>query len=194
MLFAGNQTREEIGIISRDKEAFDNMVAMANVGAAFTQIWILEDLVTALVATSKVALERKLSKEALDESSLFLERHRKIRSSTFGRLIDAIEKSGVEGRDIRYLRSIVDLRNDFVHRLGEQVPLPGDWARFGFSLEEFSKYTRYVLRHVHSAGYFFSRIVTRRGLLAGKFGDFGGLLWNPDDPFLKGAMDGEGSD
>ena len=184
MLFAGNQTREEIlAALSEDAGEFDNIIAMADVGAAFTQIWVLEDLVAGLVMTSKVTLQHKLSPAALEESSLFLERHRSVRSSTFGRLIDAIEKSGVEGRDIRYLRSIVEIRNDFVHRLGHQVPLPGDWERYGYTLEKFSEYTRYVLRHAHSATRFFSRIMVRHGLLAGKFGSFGGFLWNPDDPF-----------
>ncbi|MBL8595846.1 MAG: hypothetical protein JNK01_24405 [Devosia sp.] len=173
--------------MSADKDAFDNVIAMANVGMAFTQIWILEDLVAGLVTTSKVTLRRKLSAAALDAASLFLERHQSVRSSTFGRLVDAIEKSGVEGRDIRYLRAILELRNDFVHRLGHQVPLPGDWTRSGFSLEEFSGYTRYVIRHINTASRRFSRIMTRHGLLAGKFGDFGALLWNPDDPFLNGA-------
>lgn len=192
MLFAGKQTREEIlASVSGDKDAFDNLIAMANIGMAFTQIWILEDLVAGLVMTSKVTLQRKLSAAALDSASLFLERHQSVRASTFGRLIDAIEKSGVEGRDIRYLRAILELRNDFIHRLGDQVPLPGDWERYRFTLENFSGYTRYVTRHVNTAGRFFARIMTRHGLLVGKFGDFGALLWNPDDPFLSGLGDGD---
>lgn len=188
MLFAGKQTREEIlDNVSGNKDAFDNLIAMANVGMAFTQIWILEDLVAVLVMTSKVTLQRKLSPAALDAASLFLERHESVRASTFGRLIDAIERSGVKDRDIRYLRGIVELRNDFVHRLGHKVPLPGDWERYGFSLEQFSRYTRHVTRHMNTAGRFFSRIMTRHGLLEGQFGDFGAVLWNPDDPMLGGA-------
>ena len=187
MLFAGNQTREEIlALLSRDKAALDNVIAMANVGAAFSQIWILEDLVAGLVAASKVTIQQKLSKAALDQSSLFLERHRSVRSSTLGRLVDAIERSGVQGRDVSYLRAIVELRNDFIHRFGEQVPLPGDWDRYGYSLEDFSGYTRYVLRHVHTASRSFSRIMTKHGMLTRKFGDFGALLWNPDNTFLSG--------
>lgn len=192
MLFAGNQTREEIiEALSHDRDAFDNIIAMANVGAAFSQISILEDLVVGLVLTSKVSLQQKLSPKALDESSLLMERYRDVRSSTLGRLIEAVEKSGIEGRDIRYLRGIVELRNDFIHRLGDQVPLPGDWPRYGFSLEQFSRYTRYVTRHAHAAGYFFSRIMTKHGLLAGKFGAFGALLWNPDDPMFRGLSNGD---
>jgi hypothetical protein len=191
MLFAGNETREEIiALISSDQGAFDNIVAMANVGAAFSQIYLLEDYVAILVSTSKVVMQQKLSKRAIEASDLFMEKHRSARSSTLGRLIDAIEKSGVEGRDIRYLRAIVELRNDFVHRLGDQVPLPGDWERYGYSLRQFSRYTRYVLRHVNTATRVFSRIMVRHGLLAGKFGDFGGMLWNPDDPFLS-AVEGD---
>lgn len=191
MLFAGKETREEIiALISSDDGAFVNIVAMANVGAAFTQIYVLEDLVAQLVSTSRAVLKQKLSQKAIDGSALFLEKNRAARASTLGRLIDAIEQSGVSGRDIRYLRAIVELRNDFIHRLGDQVPLPGDWERYGYSLERFSLYTRYVLRHVSTATRFFSRIMVRHGLLAGRFGNFGGLLWNPDDPFLS-AMDGD---
>lgn len=192
MLFAGDETREEIlSSMSGDADAFDNVIAMANVGMAFTQIWILEDLVASLVSTSKVALQRKLAKAALEGAELFLERDRQARSSTFGRLVDAIEKSGVEGRDIRYLRAVVELRNDFVHRLGHQVPLPGDWVRYGYSLDAFSRYTRYVTRHANRAVYFFPRIMTRHGLLSGKFGDFGGLLWNPDSDFASAVTSDE---
>jgi hypothetical protein len=108
VLFTGNQTREEIiEAISRDRNAFDNIIAMANVGAAFSQISILEDLVVGLILTSKAMLQQKLSEKALDESSLFMARYRNVRSSTLGRLIEAVEKSGIEGRDIRYLRRIV---------------------------------------------------------------------------------------
>jgi hypothetical protein len=192
MLFAGNETRGEIlAIISENEGALDNLIAMANVGAAFSGIFVLEDLVGGLVTVSKVVLQQRLSPHAVEAASLFLEKNKSVRSSTLGRLIDAIEKSGVEGRDIRYLRALVELRNDFVHRLGHQVPLPGDWERYGCSLERFSRYTRYVIRHVGVATRFFSRIMVKHGLLAGQFWDFGGMLWNPDDPFLAGIESGE---
>lgn len=178
--------------MSRDGDAFDNIIAMANVGAAFSEIFVLEDLVAALVGTSKVTLRQKLSEEAISLSSLLLDRHKSVRSSTLGRLVDALEKSGIQGRDIRYLRAVVELRNDFIHRFGEQVPLPGDWARYGFSLEEFSRYTTYVMRHVSTARRSFARIMTRHGMLVGKFGDFGALLWNPDHPLPPGFFDEQG--
>ena len=191
MLFTGNETREEIiALISEDAVAFDNVIAMANVGAAFSAIWVLESLVAGLVLISAINLQKKLSSVALDASDLLSARHSSISGATLGRLVDAIEKSGIEGRDIRYLRAIVSLRNDFVHRLGDQVPLPGDWERYGYNLEAFSSYTRYVLRHVHMATRFFSQIMVRHGLLSGKFGDFGAVLWNPNDPFFQ-ADDGE---
>lgn len=186
MLFAGNQTRQEIlELISKDKGSFDNLIAMANVGAAFSQICVLEDLVGGLILTSRVVLQKKLSRKALNESELFLERHNYIKSSTLGKLVTAIEVSGIEGRDIRYLRAIVGLRNDFVHRFMEQVPMPGDWERYGFTLEQFTEYTRYVLRHIAAANHYFSRIMVKHELLAGKFGEFGGLLWNPDNPDFR---------
>jgi hypothetical protein len=192
MLFGGRQTREEIiEVLSSDRAALDNVIAMANVGAAFSQVCILEDSVGVLLLTSQVTLQQKLDPDALTESGLFLERLKQIRASTLGRLVTAIEKSGVIGRDIRYLRAIVELRNDFVHRLTKQVPLPGDWGRYGFTGEQFSGYTRYVLRHLCAATHYFPRIMVRHGLLAGQFGDFGGMLWNPDDPFLRAWSDDE---
>ena len=125
MLFSGKETREEIiAMMSESADAFDNIIAMANVGAAFSAIYVFEDLVAALVLTSKVQLRSKLTAEAISASSLLLEKNKQVRGSTLGRLVDALEKSGVEGRDVRYLRAIVELRNDFVHRFGEQVPLP----------------------------------------------------------------------
>lgn len=192
MLFGGNQTRDEIlNLVSSDRQALDNLVAMANVGAAFSEICVFEDLVGSLCLISRVELQQRLDAEALSASQLLLDRHKQIRSSTLGRLVTALEKSGISGRDIRYLRNIVDLRNDFVHRLTEQVPLPGDWARYDYSIEQFAEYTRFVLRHISSATHFFSRIMHRHGLVAGKFGSFGAILWNPDDPDWNEREEGE---
>lgn len=186
MLFGGRETREEIiAVLSSDSGTLDNVIAMANVGIAFSEICVFEDLVGGLINTSKIVLQQKLKSEALTEADLFLARHKEIRASTLGRLVTAIEKSGIGGRDIQYLRGIVDIRNDFVHRFNEQVPFPGDWERYGFTVEQFSNYTSYVLRHIRCASRYFSRIMVRHGLLAGKFGDFGGLLWNPDSPFFN---------
>jgi hypothetical protein len=190
MLFGGSQTREEIlDVISKDIGALDNVIAMANVGGAFSQICILEDSVNTLILTSKVKLQLKLDPEALTESELLMERHKQISASTSGRLVVAMEKSGIVGRDIRYLRAIVELRNDFVHRLMKQVPLPGDWERYGFTGERFAEYTRYVLRHISAATHYFPRMMVRHGLLAGQFGNFGAMLWNPDDPFFGPLAD-----
>jgi len=169
MLFSGKETKDEVlNILQSDKDAFDNVIAMANVGVTFSQIVVLEDFVSALVFTSKVRLEKHLGSDALSDSELFLKRDLKIKASTLGRLITAIEKSGIEGRDIRYLRAIVELRNDFVHRFLSQVPLPGDWKRYNFTIEQFSGYTRYVLRHLSIAQHFFPRIMVKHGLLAGE--------------------------
>lgn len=181
MLFGGTQTREEIiDALSNDGSVFDNVIAMANLGGVFSQLCILEECVGGLILCSKVQLELKLDPEALSNSDLFVEKYKKIRAFTLGRLMTVIEKSGIVGRDIRYLRAIVELRNDFVHRLSDQVPLPGDWERYGYTLEQFSEYTGYVFRHMSAATHYFPRIMVKRGLLAGKFGDFGALLWNPE--------------
>ena len=192
MLFAGDENREEIlDLIQRDPAVFDNLIAMANVGAAFTSIAVLEDLVGVLILTSKAELKAKLNAEAIEASDLFLERYNIIKNSTLGRLMTVIEQSGVSGREIRYLRAIVELRNNFVHRLMEQVPLPGDWHRYGYTIEAFSRYTRYVIRHTNVATARISRIMQKYGLLAGKFGDYGALLWNPDDPVFGSRLDEE---
>ena len=184
MLFTGKEKPEQIiRIISDDSDAFENIVAMANIGAAFTQICILEDSVSSLVLISKVTLQKKLDSAALSETDLFMQRMEDVGTSTLGQLVTAIEKSGMTGRDIRYLRTIVRLRNDFVHRFLRQVPLPGDWQRYGFDLERFSEYTAYVTKHVWMAGRLFPRIMFKHGLVGGTFGDFGSILWHPDFPF-----------
>ncbi|MBY8978191.1 hypothetical protein KHP62_20440 [Rhodobacteraceae bacterium NNCM2] len=186
MLFAGSESRAEfLKAIENDQRAYENVVAMANVGMAFSTICILEDLVAGLLTNSKAQIKSKLDSDAVSAADLFLERHKLVRASTLGKLVTVMEKSGVSGRDIRYLRAIVELRNDFIHHFMDQVPLPGDWERFGFSLEEFSAYTRFVIRHVHFAESRFSKIMHRHGLLAGTFGDFGAILWNPNDPFAN---------
>jgi hypothetical protein len=181
MIFAGQESRDDImRMLSTDESAFDNVIAMANVGMAFSQVCIFEDHVSAIILMSKTTIEHKLGPQIVSDSEIFLERHKKVRGATLGRLLDALEKSGIEGRDIQYLRQIVQLRNEFVHRLMEQVPLPGDWERHRFTLERFSEYTRYVIRHVNFATRVFSRIMFRHGLVAGQFGEFGALLWHPD--------------
>jgi hypothetical protein len=186
MLFGGTQSREEImAILQRDEKALDNVIAMANVGAAFSAISVFEDLVGALILASKAELKTKLDATAVSAADLFMERHQEVKGSTLGRLVTVLEESGIAGRDIAYLRAILGLRNEFVHHLMQQVPLPGDWERYGYSLEMFSNYTRRVMRHIHFATSCFSRIMYRHGLLGGKFGDFGSLLWNPEGPLLN---------
>jgi hypothetical protein len=182
MRFAGeNSSKELLNLISNDQCEFDSLIAMANIGRAFSSLHLLEDSAIALVTTSRVTLEKKLDSIALDKAELFLERRRRTKASTLGRLISAIEESGVKGRDIEYLRAVVEIRNDFIHRFTEQVPLPGDWQRYNYSLASFSDYTWYVIRHAHKANYFLSRIMVKHGLLEGEFGSFGAVLFNPDD-------------
>lgn len=175
-------------MINDDPGERDNFLALACVGAAFAEICTFEDLVTGLVSTSKAKLFETLDTAEIERADLFLKTHRAASQSTLGRLVTVIERSGVDGRDIRYLRAITDIRNDFVHRFMDQAPLPGDWERFGYSLEQFSSYTRYVVRHVGFAKRMFSRIMVRHGLLTGDFGPFGAILWNPDEP-LEGEAD-----
>jgi hypothetical protein len=184
MLFAGDETREEIlNVLKTNKDSFENVVAMANIGMAFTQIIIFENQVAELVSIGKVQLKKKLAPKALSASQLYLDRLNDINSSTLGRLITAIEMSGIAGRDIRYLRAILELRNDFVHKFTKIVPLPGDWARHGFTVERFSEYTRFVTRHANRASFFFPRIMVKHGLLAGTIRGDGWFLGHPDDPF-----------
>ena len=177
MLFCGKESREEIlELISTDEDAFDNIIAMANVGMAFCQICALEDHVGGLILISKTQLSKKLKPNSIDKAELLLEKHKNINNSTLGRLITAIEESGIKGRDIRYLRKIVNIRNNFVHRFNSQVPFTGDWERYGYTLQKFTEYTRYVTKHTNCAQYFFSRIMVKHGLLAGQFGDFGAII------------------
>lgn len=181
VLYVGNETREEIlKAISDNPIYLDNLLAMANTGMAFSSIYLLEELVAALIGNSKARLSESLDGSHPSTAELFLERHAKTRSSTLGRLVSALEASGFGGKDLRYFRAIVSVRNDFIHRFGFMVPLPGDWPRFNYQLEDFSAYTRYVIRHMYFAQHRFPRSMVKFGLLEGEFGDFGGLLHHPD--------------
>ncbi|WP_306047893.1 hypothetical protein [Nioella sp. MMSF_3534] len=179
----GNQWVLSLEQINSDVASLDNVLAMACIGAAFSAICTFEDLVAVLVTSSKAQLSTRLDPVAVEASGLFLERHAVVQRSTLGALITAIEKSGIDGRDIRYLRTIVAIRNEFIHNFMGQVPLPGDWLRYGFTLEQFSAYTRWVARHVNFAKAVFSRIMVKNELLAGRFGSYGAILWHPDFPF-----------
>ncbi|WP_415922037.1 hypothetical protein [Tateyamaria sp. SN6-1] len=171
--------------LNEGAEASDNFLAMACVGAAFCQISVFENLVGALVLTSKANLKSKLRMSDLDAAELFREKHSLVSKSTLGQLVRVMEDNGLVGRDLDYLKAIVELRNSFMHRFMDQVPLPGDWQRYGYTLEEFSRYTRHIIRHVAFAENQFSKIMIRHGLLAGNFGDFGDLLWNPESEYAN---------
>ncbi|MCG7629203.1 hypothetical protein MHM88_15440 [Epibacterium sp. MM17-32] len=172
--------------VSHDSQSLDNLIAMANLGRAFSAISVFEDSVATTISISKTEIAMKLDLDEADAVELFASRNGSIRRAPLGILMKAIRKSGIEGRDITYLNAIVDLRNDFIHRLMEQVLLPGDWERFGYSLEQFSAYTSYVSRHIGFATYSFSRIMLKHGLVRGSTGSFGALLYHPDFPFEDG--------
>jgi hypothetical protein len=73
VIFGGTQSREEIlEGITNDRDALDNVIAMANVGAAFASIVIFEDLLAALILSSKAQIELKLTATAVSEAELLL--------------------------------------------------------------------------------------------------------------------------
>ena len=183
MKFGGYGSRDELlRSVSHDNQSLDTLIAMSNVGHAFSAISIFEDLVAGIIATSKAEISLKLDLDEASAAELFIARNDVIRRSPLGGLMKALRKSGIEGRDITYLNAIVDLRNDFIHRFMRQVPLPGDWERYGYSLEQFAEYTTYVIRHIWFANYSFSRIMHKHGLVKGSFGSYGALLFHPDFP------------
>lgn len=169
--------------LQSDPKSMENVLAMTHIGFAFCEICTFEDLVSSLVRTSKATMKSKLDAEAVTEGDLFMERYQSAKKSTLGNLMKVIEKSGIEGRDIRYLHAIVKIRNQFIHDFMSSAPLPGDWERYNYTLESFVAYTEYVWRHVNFAKSHFSRIMVKHGLLGGNFGSYGALLWNPDFPF-----------
>jgi hypothetical protein len=185
MLFGGKESREQIlQALSNDRRIFENVVAMANLGAAFAEICVFEQQVATLVLSAKVELQEKLDQKELSASEILLKRHHAIGFFTLGKLVNVIEKSGISGKEIRYLRRIVDLRNDFIHRLLAKVPLPGDWERYGYDVENFSGYTKYVMRHLNFATMSFPGIMIKYGLLKGKITDSGYFMAHPEDDFF----------
>lgn len=183
-MFGRNLDRKKLLTqLQENSDSLDNVLAMTHIGFAFCAISTFEDLVSNLVLTSKAQLKSKLDAQATSAEDLFLERYHNTRRSTLGALMKVIERSGIEGRDIDYLHAIVRLRNNFIHNFMSQAPLPGDWDKYGYSLEDFVLYTEHVMMHVNFANNHFSRIMVKHGLLEGQFGSFGALLWNPDDPW-----------
>ncbi|MDA5094242.1 hypothetical protein O2N63_09090 [Aliiroseovarius sp. KMU-50] len=192
MIFSSEESREDIlGYLENSSQAQDNLLAMACMGAAFCSICTFEDLVVGLITSSKA----QIGKVPNSDAEAFLQRYETATGATLGKLISALEQSGIEGRDIAYLRAIARVRNDFIHRFMSNAPLPGDWDRYDFTLERFSSYTLYVQRHLLFAQSHLSKIFVKHGLLVGHFGSYGALLWHPDDP-LQNCSDStvEGTD
>jgi hypothetical protein len=166
VLFGGRQSKEDVlAAIAENNQVFENVIAMANLGAAFASISIFEDSISLLVLISSAKIKSRLTGDEIDKAELFLERHDHMRKATLGSIIETLRKSGVLGRDMAYLEALLKLRNEFVHNLMGLVPLPGDWERFGFTLKEFSQLTEHVTRHFQFASHAVPRILSRRNLI-----------------------------
>jgi hypothetical protein len=184
VLFAGHETRDEIlKQISSSEPALDNLLAAANVGMAFMLISIFESQLVNLIDVSATKLKNNHASGEYFDAEVTLERRKELNSATMGRLVVLLEASGVDGIASRYLKALVDIRNEFIHHFGKVVPFPGDWERYGYTLEQFSAYTRFVTRRFHFASNYLPRILSRAGLIAlDGSKDFGYLAWHPEFP------------
>jgi hypothetical protein len=181
-LFAGRQTKAEIlQVLSEDDAAYDNVLAAANVGMAFMLIARFERHLATLITISATKLKANHVASGDVDASVFLKRHDEVSSSTMGKLVRLLEASGIEGKEKRYLKALVEIRNNFIHHFQSMVPLPGDWERHGFSLEDFSRYTKFVTRRFHFASNLLPYILAKAELLH-LDGDpeTGYFSWHPD--------------
>ena len=193
MIFGGKESREEIlAILNSQGEALDNAIFAANIGACFCAISSFESLIASLVSMSSVEVGKAVPRTTFGDAAAMIVRLGHTKGMTVGRLVTSLEKHGVAGRPIVYLRAILELRNDFIHRLQDQVPLPGDWLRYSYTLEESAEYTRYVLRHICHAQNMLPTILMKLGVLSGTSGDYGSLLWNSEDNLFGDAEEESG--
>ena len=171
-----------IEMLNTDSEFSDYYMILSEIGSAFLTLAIFEESAASNIIISKTKLSQKLSGDAIEEAGLFSERVENVSNSTLGRLVSALENSGLKGRDISYLRAIVGLRNEFVHRFTQQGPLPDQWYRFGYGPSDLSVYLQYFERHIQTARRQLPRIMLHRGLLAGEKTKLGIFVYHPDGP------------
>lgn len=178
-------TREQvIKAFEAELTEFEVVYAMAKVGWAFCQIQVFEGLVHGLILTaSKVRVGKPQKYSAFDVGARMLLKNEKLSKSMLGQMTSHLKNAGIGSRDAHYLELLVKLRNEFIHRFTHQVPLPGDWERFRFSAHQFAAYPQYVGTRFEYGCHYFPKIMLNAGLLTGTSGDFGRLLWDPDDEF-----------
>ncbi len=104
-----------------------------------------------------------------------------ISRSTFGTVVSLLVSAGIRERDAAYLRSIVQLRNEFVHKLSKIVPFPGDFEKFGFPRSEYMKRVYYYGKRFNRAERYLPKILADAGLIVRKsFGPDGWGISNPN--------------
>jgi hypothetical protein len=89
-------------------------------------------------------------------------------------------KAGTRQMHDRYLRSVVSLRNQFVHHFPKVAPFPGEFDRYGFPRSEYMRRAFYFGRRFAGAERYLPKILADAGLLVRTdIGDAGWLLSHP---------------
>jgi|TARA_B110000908_G_C10124605_1_gene389248 hypothetical protein len=177
---------DEIVSLAENPIEAEVVLAMAKVGWAFCQVHLFEQTLSGyILSTSEVSIGKNEKYEHLDAGAAFLLKHELLNKSMLGQMTGHLKKAGLANRDAKYLELLVSLRNDFIHRFSSQVPLPGDWPRYGYTAEDFSQFPQDVGRHFELGCHHLSSIFIRAGFLKGETISDGMLLWDASSELFE---------
>ena len=103
-----------------DKSEQDRLAALytLQIGRLFCSIGLLEQ--------ATVTQLSMFVSHTDEDTKHWRSEHDKLRKSTFGQLVSRMERHGIAGRSLTYLKKLNALRNNVVHGLFWDFPFPGD--------------------------------------------------------------------
>ncbi len=154
--------------LSFEPEGINPLLYTLQIGRLFCSISILEQTTHGLLLTQADGdTIRKISDD--------------LRKSTFGQMVNRLSTSGVDGRDLKYLRRINTLRNEVVHRLFFEFPFPGDPEIEQVELNLLLAPLERLQRHFRFAERNLSKILVQAGALSSvDLGAGGTILHSPE--------------
>jgi len=175
------KTRSIVKKIGSESGYADNLFCSHYLGWSFMRLQLLEETTVALVCQcDEERVHIKLGKRVIDWPDAS-ERWKALSQSTFGTVVRLLRDAGINKQRDLYLGAIVELRNEFVHRLNGVVPYPGDFNRYNWDRSQYAERVFGYGRRFMRAQEFLPKILADEGLITRiDLGEAGWILQNPN--------------
>lgn len=130
-MFNPSLTKAQVAeiITAMDDLDFDRFLYCQHIAGTHLAVGLFENmLMTAMLTCNRVPLEKALGSDMPRWQQLVAKRNI-LQGSTIGSLIKILERHGIAGPDIAYLKWVKDKRDYFVHRMFHEGVWPGDLNR-----------------------------------------------------------------